>query len=103
MANSQKAIQEFEELRGRSAVIRSDSVHSQIESVFTFCDLADFEAQHESPMEARKMLITIKRAMAKINHHLVEPNHIAPDRREGLRTLAGKAENRVRQLERKIR
>ena len=83
----------------RGATIRSEAIRTQIKSVLTFCNLAEFEMQQQSMGEARTILSKIRTAMARIVHHLDEPGHVSAEANTELQDMAAKAQARVEQIE----
>jgi len=99
MADSNYPFQAKRNLFEKSAMIRSEAIRTQIRSVYTFCDWAEFQLQGQSLDEAQIIMSKIRNAMSKISFHLQEPGHVSPEAIDELRDVFAEAEVRVQRTE----
>ena len=99
MAYPNHLVEEQRKLRVKGAIIRAESVRTQIKAVDTFCCLAESELNQLAHGEAGIILSKIHKAMARIEHHLDEPGHVAPDAVGELRNMFNAVRTRVQRIE----
>lgn len=98
MTYPKSEVDECERLVAQGAAMRMDAIRTQIKTVGTFCDLAEYELQRQAPLEAQTILKKVHREMSKIDHHLREPGGVSRDAVEELRERAARAGTRVQKI-----
>jgi hypothetical protein len=99
MAYTNYLVEEQRKLREKGAIIRAESIRTQIKSVDTFCGLAESELRQQAHGEAGMIQSKIREAMARIAHHLDEPGHVSSDAVAELRSMFATVETRVQRIE----
>src|SRR5581483_977982 len=83
----------------KGAIVRSDAIRLQLDSVTTFCNFAESKMLLESADAARAVLAKIHAAMSRIARHLEEPGHVACIAVDELQHKFALAQARVRKIE----
>jgi len=99
MAGSDDHARRCQKLFEESAMLRSSAIRSQLMTVRTFCDLAEFEVQREANNEARMILTRIRKALSVIDRHLRKPGHVPRSEFENLAHLYVDLMVRVQRIE----
>ena len=99
MADSNYPFHAIKNLFEKSAMIRAEAIRTQIGSVYTFCDWAEFQLKGQSLDEAQRTMSKVHNAMSKISFHLQEPGHVVPEAMGELQDIFAKAKVRVQQTE----